>query len=404
MDDASTVVVRNLETGEVRCGATSAGARFRVPIPASAGDRVRVEIAHERHAVDGYGTCVWRDGVNPQRIIERFEQPAAAFRPVGDPNASCDSPAGCQQYRNHFFAVGDVLVSPQTGLALRRQSPELRRLLQLSQAALETGDPINFAPLFMLKPNRMPSGQNAPPRGFLGANTVADGFVVVATGHAFTRALGALPFLPPSRISTLPDYADYATPPSLFAAFGGKTPNQLLIDNFAIEAVARLRRKPADASCGPNYRVTTECPTKPAVNPDVCAQTVFDPDWHSEGKNLFGAQHPAVPLRLARRATLRVKSAEDLEATWAPRIQGAPFGVDDAYKPVDPLVGLVDAYVAPLGEHVWINENPCKNWDEAVYYDHMTGRFFATGGTDVYFLSHPATHQCMADQSCPFLK
>ncbi|CAN5538188.1 hypothetical protein BH09MYX1_BH09MYX1_07690 [soil metagenome] len=404
LDTANTVVVRNLETGEVRCGGTTTDGRFRVPIPATAGDRVRIEVSRQANAVESYGTCVWKDGVNPERIVDTFEQPAAAYRPVGDASAACASAAGCQQYRNLFFPVGDALVAPQTGLALRRQSPELRRLIQLSQAALETGDPINFAPLYMMRPNPLPSGQLAGPKGFLGANTVADGFVVVATGHAFARAMGALPFLPPTALKSMPDYADYATPPSLFAAFGGKTPNQLLIDNFAIEAVARLRRVPADASCAPNARITAECPTKPAVNPDVCAQTVYDPDWHSEGKNLFGAQHPIAPLRLARRATVHVKSAEDLEATWEPRLKGAPFGIDETYVPLDPLVGLVDAYVAPLGEHVWINENPCKNWDEAVYYDGMTGRFFATGGTDVYFLSHPATHQCMADQSCDFLK
>ncbi len=404
LDDQSTVVVRNLESGEVRCGGTGTEARFRVPIPATAGDRIRIEVARLPHAVESYGTCVWRDGVNPSRIIDTFEKPAAAYRAVGDASATCDSPAGCQQYRNLFFPVGAPLVSPQGGLALRRQSPELRRLLQLSQTALESGDPINFAPLYMLRPNPLPSGQPAPPKGFIGANTVADGFVVVATGHAFTRAMGALPFLAPWALSRMPDYADYATPASLYAAFGAKTPNQLLIDNYAIEAIARLRRVPADSSCGPNYRVNAECPTKPAVNPAVCEQTVYDPDWHSEGKNLFGAQHPVSPLRLARRATVRVRAPGDLEATWQPRIEGAPFGVDDAYKPVDPLVGLMDAYVAPLGEHVWINENPCKNWDEAVYYDHVTGRFFGSGGTDLYFLSHPATHQCMADQSCAFLK
>ncbi len=404
LDASSTVVVRNLDSGEVRCGGTTTDGRFRVPVPATAGDRLRVEVARSANAVESYGTCVWRDGVTPQRMIATFEQPAAAYRKVGNPDAQCDAAAGCQQYRNTFFPVGSVLVAPQGGLGLRRQSPELRRLLQLSQAALETGDPINFAPLYMMKPNRMPDGKAASPKGFIGANTVADGFVVVATGHAFTRAMGALPFLPPARLSTLPDYADYATPPSLFAAFGGKTPNQLLIENYAIEAVARFRRRPADATCGPNYKVTTECTSKPATNPDVCAQTVYDPDWHSEGKNLFGAQHPVAPLRLARRANVHVKSLEDLEATWAPRILGAPFGTDLAYAPKDPLVGLMDAYVAPLGEHVWINENPCKNWDEAVYYDHVTGRFFATGGTDLYFLSHPQTHQCLEDQSCDFLK
>jgi hypothetical protein len=39
-----------------------------------------------------------------------------------------------------------------------------------------------------------------------------------------------------------------------------------------------------------------------------------------------------------------------------------------------------------------------------VYYDQLAGRFFATNGTDVYFLSHPTTHTCLMDQSCDFLQ
>jgi hypothetical protein len=64
----------------------------------------------------------------------------------------------------------------------------------------------------------------------------------------------------------------------------------------------------------------------------------------------------------------------------------------------------MDAYVNPLGQHVWTTSDPCKAWDDAVYYDHALARFLVTGGTDLYYLSHPATHGCMANQSCDFLQ
>ena len=404
LDVGYTIVVRNVDSHEVRCARTTSDGRFRAPIPATAGDRLSVELTPQTDAVLSYKTCEYVDGGKPARLITTFEKPAAAYRPIADPSVVCGSPEGCQQYRSTLFPVGSSLVAPQGGLGLRRQTPELRRFLQLSQTALDAADPVNFAPLYMLRPNPLPDGTTAPPKPFLAANTVADGFVVVESGHTFARAMGAIPFLEPTALGRMPEYGDYVTPAALYAALGHTTPNQVLIDNFAIEGVARLARRPADLSCAPNYQKTAECTGSTTPDPSTCAETVFDPDWHSEGRNRFGAQHPSSPLRLARRAPLHVTDAQSLDATWEPRLVGVPFGTDGAWVPKDPIVGLVDAYVSPGGAHVWVNADPCKAWDEAVYYDQLAGRFFATGGTDVYFLSHPSTHACLMDQSCDFLQ
>jgi hypothetical protein len=132
---------------------------------------------------------------------------------------------------------------------------------------------------------------------------------------------------------------------------------------------------------------------------------VFDPDWHAEGRDRYAAQHFPVPLRLARRTDTRVTDGDSLLQTWSPRLLGAPFSPDGTWTPDGtPLVGLMDAYVNPLGQHVWTTSDPCKAWDDAVYYDHALARFLASNGTDLYYLSHPTTHGCMADQSCDFLK
>jgi hypothetical protein len=141
--------------------------------------------------------------------------------------------------------------------------------------------------------------------------------------------------------------------------------------------------------------------TAPPTDPDICGHTLYDPDWHAEGANLFDAPHPLVPLRLARAVTVHADSG--VERAWAPRLLG--YGVADAKAwPADaPAMGLVNAYVNPVGQHVWGFGDPCKAFDDAVYYDHLLGRFFASRGQDVYFLSHPESHRCMANQSCPFL-
>ena len=406
LSSGMTVFVRDARNDEKRCARTLSDGSFRVPIPASAGDDLQIQLFDEPDAVDSYATCNVLGDAPAGRTITKFEQKAAAYRPVGDSTATCDEPAGCQQYRDTFYPVGSPLVAPQSGLGLLRQSPDVRKLLQLTQAAVDPADPINYARYYMLEPNPGPDGSPQGPKGFLTSNTVADGFVVVATGHAFARAAGALPFLPPSALPRMPEYADYVTPPAIYAELGDRTPSDALADAYALEGVARLERAPAGPSCNVNYRASSACTSPaPTVDPSVCAQTVFDPDWHAEGRDLYAAQHFPVPLRLARRTDTRVTDASTLLDAWSPRLEGAPFTADGGWtSDGTPLVGLMDAYVNPLGQHVWTTSDPCKAWDDAVYYDHALARFLATTGSDLYYLSHPATHGCMADQSCDFLK
>src|SRR5262249_53108812 len=153
-------------------------------------------------------------------------------------------------------------------------TPDLRKLLQLTQAAIDSSDPVSFAPFYMLAPE-----PNVAPKPFLVGNTVADGFVVVGSGHTFARALGALPFLPPYALPRMPDYADYVTPPALYAQLGDETPNDALADAYVLEGIARLQRAPAGPTCAPNFNASPACTkTAPATDPNVCAQTVFDPD------------------------------------------------------------------------------------------------------------------------------
>ena len=62
----------------------------------------------------------------------------------------------------------------------------------------------------------------------------------------------------------------------------------------------------------------------------------------------------------------------------------------------------MNAYVNPLGQHVFVVNDPCRAFDDVTYYDTMLVRYLATGGTDIYPLSHPQTQACMATQTCPF--
>jgi hypothetical protein len=88
---------------------------------------------------------------------------------------------------------------------------------------------------------------------------------------------------------------------------------------------------------------------------------------------------------------------------WAPRLQGAPFTPDGGWDPSVALAGMLNAYLQPLGQHDWAVGDPCQAWNGTTYMDNLLVRYFATSGKDLYFLSHPSTHECLATSSCPFM-
>ena len=119
----------------------------------------------------------------------------------------------------------------------------------------------------------------------------------------------------------------------------------------------------------------------------------------------YDQPHPDVPLRLARVAKVHVTDSTSLAAAWEPRLRGAPFAPDEtAWSASERVVGLLNHYLVPKGQHTWDVGDACKKWDFATYGNALTARFFATEGRDLYYLSHPKTHGCLVDGSCDFLK
>jgi len=410
LDRGKTVVVQNLRNGERRCARTSDEGRFRVAVPANAGDRLDVQLYDVADAVVSYAGCATKPGAPVGRRVQTFEQPAVAFTPVADPARTCDAavgaqgieePRGCQQFRDTFFPVGSPLVSPREGLGLVRQSPEARRLFGLVQAAVDPADPLSFALYYALRAAPGVGGAPLPPRAVVAWSTTGDPMVPAGTGYAFARAAGAVPFLPPSYASSHPEWAAYATPAPLFDALGGKTPNQVLVETHTLEGVARLERTRGGATCRPNYVASPVCAAPPGAS--ECTRALADVDWLAEGANLWDAPHPPSPLRLARAADVRVVDADSLVRAWRPRLQGVPFAADELAPAIGPpLVGVLGAYIQPGGQHVFVNADPCRAFDDTRYHVNLLVRFLATQGTDLYALSHPSTHRCLERERCPF--
>jgi hypothetical protein len=403
-----TVVVTNVRSHEVRCARAGVDGRFRISLPATKGDKTDIQIYNAPDVVASYDGCRVLDAAPVGRRIDTWEQKAfKSFNVASSSVTFCDGDNGCQQFRDTFFAIGSPLTAPNDGFGFARQTPHLRRLLELAQAALDPADPVNYAPYYMMRPLLDENDQPSPPHGLLSVNTVGDNFVPIATGLTFARAAGAVPFLPPSALAKYPEYADYVTPQALYDQLGGRTPAQVFIENHLAEGIARLGRTHAGPNCAPNYVdvTTATCPAHPTLDPERCATALFDADWVSEGNMKFDQPHAPVPVRLGRIAGLHATDATSLARAWEPRLRGVPFAPDEQGWPAtDKVVAVLNHYLDLHGQHTWDAPDVCKRWDYATYGNGAQARFFATGGKDIYYLSHPKTHGCLVDVSCPFFK
>ena len=308
-----TAMVIDLTNKETRCARTGDGGSLRVAVPASSGDHLQIRIFTAPDAVTSYKTCELGSSAAAAtgRLVNTFEQAAVKTAYAAD-GATCDGASGCAQFRDQFFPVGSRLVAPLVGIGYARQTPDARRLFNLSQASIDPADPINFANRYLRKPVLGLDGEALPPRGVLVTVTDGDPLVPLSTGIAFARAAGVVPFLPPSAVTTMPEYADFATPQPFIDTWG-ETPNDVLIDRHVVEGVARLKRTRGGATCAANFKASP--PSGCGAAPDAttaCGEALFDADWMAQGTDEYDAAHLATPLRLARLATVRATDASSL--------------------------------------------------------------------------------------------
>ncbi|MCA9626569.1 MAG: hypothetical protein KC766_02830 [Myxococcales bacterium] len=447
LDDAGliqggTVRVQNISNGEVRCGRIAGdddqglgSGRFRVGIPTSVGDRLYVSVYDQPDAVDTYapdGGC----NLEPDaKLLQGFYEWGKGLvqQNAKDPTDSyvvCTAPGGCTKFQNRYFPSGSDLRAPVEGFGYIRQTPEMRRFMTLAAVAVDPGDPGNYVPYAGLKTMLDPWGNPHPPTGFLNMVTVGDMNVPLNARSSMGRVAGAIPFMRPDAASRYPAYADYVTPEALYADLGDRTPNRFLLDNHVIEGINRLERASPEnesacydnevlpehdyAGCRPSCSDPSECDSGICTSgrcaaapqsPERCAQYLFDPDAVDEGQARYGERESSVPLRLARIAT--PASPGNVDAVWAPRLMGQPFAPDSQGWTADSrLIAMLMGYVNPRGEHGFNPADPCQEWVAGRYFINLVGRFFATEGADLYYLSHPTTHDCLArigGGSCKFI-
>ncbi|MEI8257321.1 MAG: hypothetical protein WCJ30_16730, partial [Deltaproteobacteria bacterium] len=323
LNPGDDIMLENRTSHALRCTRVQADGRFRTSVASDTNDPLALYVFPALpgpsglgmiSAVSDFGTCAIDPAYEAaataphaarQLVINQFSVvegdcsegcghvPTDGMHECTRPDQT-DCTAGFHPTYFRAAQRGGALVSPAEGLGLRRQSPDFRRFVTLTQALLDKGDPISFAPYYFLRPT--PSFEPPERHGVIVTNTIGDQNVPLNTGNAFSRAAGLIPFLP----ADAPDHLrEYRTPAALQARYGS-TPNRVLIDRNVLEGITWLNRWPA--------------PMYPGA--------LFDVDDIDEGTDLFGAQSLTPPLRLVRLARGQ-SNAGELDAVWRPTV-GSP--------------------------------------------------------------------------------
>lgn len=337
--EGDVVVLRDLSNGLSRCAGVATDGAFRVAVPVDARDRLSIEIYRDAALRWDYEHCV-----DPARPLETPRTTIATFD------------RAFTFFDREFFA-DDPLESLVSGLGLRRQTPDFRSFIGLAQTAVEPGDPINYARRIVREPVTAPDATYTGPRSALVTMTVGDTSVPIATGHALGRAVGVLPFMPPDAPSI---FTYQRTPTSFTGTERSRTPMAVLDEYFVSEGISRFRR--------------------------LGTAFLMDIDDLGEGRSLYtmsgavgGTLAPPRPTTPLRYHTLGGMTER------GPAISG-----------------LLHVYAQPLGTHATELPNAAKTFDESTYYIHLIGRWFATDGAELEYVTNPNGHQCLEDASCSF--
>jgi hypothetical protein len=197
----SIAVLRNLDSGEWRCGRVQAGGKLRVAVPSDKGHRLELSF------YEGELPSKEREGCVPE----------------GEPVEKISTFAVDVKFQGKTYAAGSEFVAVTDGFGLRRGNPELRRMLGLAQVALEGADPANTAP-FMHGERTLTygNGETVSTRAFY-INTMGDSGVPTASGVMMARAAGLIDFK------------------NVDARYG-KTIDQVLLDTGTVEGAESSRR------------------------------------------------------------------------------------------------------------------------------------------------------------------
>jgi hypothetical protein len=310
-----------------RCARADGNGMFRISFPSDFMDRLVVGV-YDGSAGDPFEDhveCMPLEGAVQKRMIDTWER--------------------YQEFQFWQWSEGEKLVSPAEGYGDIKGTSSLRAFLGIAQLGLEPGDPANYAPHYFLdtiadEEPRVPIDSLENVVSAIVIGTVGDMNVPVNTAAAAGRAAGII---------------DFTTPQ---AAYGGRTQNQVLLDNYAIEANERYGRPFPDDASG-------QC------RAGGCG-ALFDVDDIDRGTDLQNVPYLEDPLR-----------------AWTPDVAGEydPGACATEAPPDAASLGLPpDVFSCPgcdvqrCGEcYVWTTDSGPRHFLEKVY---------CPGGVSVYIMPY----------------
>lgn len=307
--EGDTAIARNLRSGEYRCGRVMAGGMLRAAVSSDANDPLQLEVY---------------SGALPPKTPEGCEVPEGV-----EPIAKVNTLGYDVEFRGQKFPAGGPAIAFSEGFGLRRNHPEVRRFIGLSQLILDPADPINFAPNFENRTLTYGNGETVRTRALV-VNTIGDMNVPMATGASIARAAGFIDL--------------YKKDPRY-----GKTPNRVLIDTGALEAVERTGRY------------------KDSQGRDVLMD-VEDVAGLANKTNVFDSPKLNPPLRL-------MKQSERIGG-----YSGALFPMDNA-----------------MGRHGFSMPDPARPFDIGTFMFNVAGLYMQTWGAELRY------EACALDTSCSWI-
>lgn len=367
LDSGDAVILTNLRNGEIACAGVEEGGRFRLAVATDEGDPLSLVVLDDARELMDYAVCEYVGPGDPP-VIEILNTWRSGNGVVP---GTC---ATCATYQGRVYELGSTLVAPAEGLALRRQSPDLRRLAALAQIALDPADPVNYARFVFLDPATAPDVPERT-RSIMVMNTAGDTTVPTATGNAYARAAGILAFMPPDAPD---DFADWRAPARFADSFGWATPDDVLIENHVHEGISRLERHPVPGA----------------------PQFLFDVDDLSDGQQFFAASgRRQLPEDEGGLRPNRL----DRPLRWGRESRPAALtAMLDPWSTRSSFLGVsivLNAMTVPNGQHVLLPVDPAKAFDEGEYLLNVIGWYLASGGTELPWvvLRDPF---CLEDSSC----
>ena len=367
------VVLENLSNGEIAVGRVNERGWFRLAVPSDALDSV------ERRAKIGLKGNSFGTGTPDANTLLGDALALRVY--VGE----TDEERGALDifqleviFQGTRYIAGSPLVALQEGLGKKRNNPDMRRFMSISQHALSSADPGAWAAHIFLEPLDVSYDPNVSGGNthVLMMPTVGDSQVPTNTGIAMARASGVLgSWLRDESVGPEYGWRAFFVPDERL----GKTPDDYLLETYVVEGDPRLERYG-------DYEKTTPGVLYDIDNvSDSTAQfSCGNSDW--SGKN---GENGCEDAYRGQEVFFDVPNPEPgEELRWNQERSDGSF---DAFRV--PLL-------RPAGQHGIYNSQSFRVFDTDAYMVNFTVRFLGSRGEEV---GHESGCDCSASELPNFL-